>query len=69
MNCPKCNYVIPDSMILRESSSIRGRMGTKESKRRDPEKMRAAGRLGGLAKARNRALEAKWKRAARRKKP
>jgi general stress protein YciG len=59
--------VIPDAVILRESSSIRGKKGTKESKQRDPEKMREAGRLGGLAKAKNRLLAERRAKAAAKK--
>jgi general stress protein YciG len=55
MQCPKCGYSIPDEVVMRENAIIQGRKGGKATKVRDPEKMRAAGRLGGLAKARNRA--------------
>jgi hypothetical protein len=45
---------LTDAAILRQSAAIRGRLGFGVVKARDPEKMRVAGRLGGLAKARNR---------------
>jgi len=51
MQCPKCGHRFSDTEILRESAAIQGRKGTGAAKARDPEKMRAAGRLGGLAKA------------------
>jgi len=56
MQCPRCGFQIADHVILRESAAIRGRKGRGAAKSRDPEKMREAGRLGGLAKARNKAL-------------
>jgi hypothetical protein len=55
MRCPKCGYEIGDDLIVREAGAIRGRKGTGAAKARDPKKMKEAGRLGGLAKARNRA--------------
>jgi hypothetical protein len=55
MQCPKCGFQIADHLVLRESAAIRGRKGRGAAKSRDPEKMRKAGRLGGLAKARNKA--------------
>jgi hypothetical protein len=54
VRCPKCGHTLSDAAILRESAAIRGRLGFGAAKARDPQKMRAAGRLGGLAKARNR---------------
>jgi general stress protein YciG len=62
MQCPKCGYEFTDAEIVRESASIQGRRGIGIAKSRDPEKMREAGRLGGLAKARNRAVAAKAKK-------
>jgi hypothetical protein len=53
MRCPKCGYEISDDQIVREAGAIRGRKGTGATKARNSEKMRAAGRLGGLARARN----------------
>ena len=53
-------------MIVRENAAIQGRKGGKAPK--DPEKMRAAGRLGGLAKARNRAEAEKRAKTKQRKK-
>jgi hypothetical protein len=56
MRCPRCHSKIPDQeaveliseeVILRKSGSIRGARGRGESKARDPEKMSAAGKLGG----------------------
>jgi general stress protein YciG len=67
MQCPKCGYSISDDMIVRENAAIQGRKGGKAAKTRDPEKMRAAGRLGGLARARNRAAAEKLTKAMRRK--
>jgi general stress protein YciG len=58
MQCPECGHQFSDAEILRESAAIQGRKGTGASKARDPEKMRAAGRLGGLAKARKLKAEA-----------
>jgi general stress protein YciG len=92
MQCPNCQRVIPDKkalemisekLILQRSAAILGSRGRGESKARDPEKMRAAGklggrppkgeqqnnnaRLGGLAKARNRAEAEKRAKATQRK--
>jgi general stress protein YciG len=67
MQCPKCGHQLSDAEIVREAASIQGRKGGKAAKARDPEKMREAGRLGGLAKARNRAAEAKLAKAKERK--
>jgi general stress protein YciG len=56
MQCPHCQRVIPDKkalemipekLILQRSAAILGSRGRGESKARDPEKMRAAGKLGG----------------------
>ena len=70
MRCPYCERQIADAVVLREAGAIQGRKGTGAAKARDPEKMREAGRLGGLAKARNRAAAAKAaeKQQRRRKK-
>jgi general stress protein YciG len=59
MQCPRCGFEITDDLVLRESAAIRGRKGRGAAKSRDRLKMREAGRLGGLAKARNRALARK----------
>jgi hypothetical protein len=67
MQCPRCGYEITDDLVVRESAAIRGRKGRGPVKSRDPEKMREAGRLGGLAKARNRALAEKQAKAKSRK--
>jgi len=61
MQCPECGHQFSDVEILRESAAIQGRKGIGASKARNSEKMRAAGRLGGLATARNRAVAAKAK--------
>ena len=67
MRCPRCHSQIPDKeaveliseeVILRKSGAIRGGRGRGESKARDPEKMRAAGKLGGRPK-KKRALKHK----------
>jgi hypothetical protein len=69
MRCPKCGYEIADQQIIREAGAIRGRRGTGAAKARDPGKMREAGRLGGLAKARNlRATAQKLEKAKNRRK-
>ena len=68
MRCPKCGYEISDELIVREAGAIRGRKGTGAAKARDPQKMREAGRLGGLAKARNRAEAERRAKAKNRQK-
>jgi hypothetical protein len=68
MQCPKCGHTIPDDMVVSAAASIQGRKGGKAAKTRDPEKMRVAGKLGGLAKARNRAAATKLAKAKKRKK-
>jgi hypothetical protein len=59
MICPHCKREIADEealeliteeAVLRKSGSIRGARGRGEAKARDPEKMRAAGKLGGRPK-------------------
>lgn len=56
MQCPNCQHEIPDKealemisekLILQRSAAILGSRGRGEAKARDPEKMRAAGKLGG----------------------
>jgi len=68
MQCPKCGYQIADAEVVKESAAIQGRKGRGAAKARDPETMRQAGRLGGLAKARNRAA-AKHGQSKKRKSP
>jgi general stress protein YciG len=66
MQCPECGHRFSDAEILRESAAIQGRKGTGAAKARDPEKMRAAGRLGGLARAKKlKAAAAAKKRKSR----
>jgi hypothetical protein len=63
MICPHCQRKIADSdalelitekAILRKSGSIRGARGVGAAKARDPEKMRAAGKLGGRPRKKKR---------------
>jgi hypothetical protein len=54
MHCPQCHCEIPDSDVIRYSASLISRMAPPESRARDPEKMSAAGKLGGWPKGRPR---------------
>ena len=67
MECPKCGHKFTDDEIVRESAAIQGRRGTGAAKSRDSDKMRDAGRLGGLAKARNRDVAEKATKTSKRK--
>lgn len=79
MKCPKCGQRLSEKEILqliqealprlgekeilRAAGVIRGRRGTGAAKSRSTEAMRKAGRLGGLAKAANRAKAEKAAKA------
>jgi hypothetical protein len=63
MKCPHCKHsildeealmMIPEAAVLRKSASILGARGRGKAKARDPEKMRAAGRLGGRPRKKER---------------
>lgn len=55
--CSQCGYQFADRAILKAAGKVLGARGRGAAKARDPEKMRQAGRKGGLARARAKALE------------
>jgi hypothetical protein len=44
MQCPRCDYQLSKTELLRESAAAQGRRGRGTAKSRDPAKMREAGR-------------------------
>jgi hypothetical protein len=54
MNCPICNALIQDELVIKGAASIMGRRGRGDSKRRDPKMLSEAGKKGGWKKGRPR---------------
>jgi len=54
MNCPICNAVIQDELVIKAAGSILGARGRVDSKRRDPKMLSEAGKKGGWKKGRPR---------------